>query len=251
MTDPGRNELDPRARAILKSARRARRIPPPVRARVWTRLRRSIWRDRMHRPSIIVGASMAAAAAVLLTVVALDPERWSSASEQVRSSASFEATSPAPAEASERTEVPASASDPTSSNVSPAPPKAAHEDLPGPLQTPSKKRHGRSLSHPPAPRATTPDAPDPLLEETRLLEAARQALGRGEPSKALTLVEQSEARFPTPILGEEREALGAMALCDAERPAEGRAAARRFFRDHPASALRASVGRACKMSVPR
>src|SRR5689334_22381501 len=59
----------------------------------------------------------------------------------------------------------------------------------------------------PAPRPST------LGAETSLLEAARTALGQGNPAGALSLLERHEREFPAGALVEERLAAKVFALC--------------------------------------
>jgi hypothetical protein len=90
----------------------------------------------------------------------------------------------------------------------------------------------------PAPRST-------LAEETRILSQARGDLIDGKPEQALVRLGDHARRFPDGMLAEERQALRAVALCEAGRDAEGQTAARSFLREHPHAALAQRVRSAC------
>lgn len=80
-----------------------------------------------------------------------------------------------------------------------------------------------------------------LERERDLLEAARTALGRGEPAAALRHLGLHIARHPDGRLAEEREALRVQALAAAGDRARARAAAAAFERRFPASLFRTAV----------
>jgi outer membrane protein assembly factor BamD (BamD/ComL family) len=93
-------------------------------------------------------------------------------------------------------------------------------------------------------------APEPapgstLAEETRLLSRARTDLLEGQPEQALERLGEHARRFPAGLLAEERQALRAVALCEAGHDADGEAAARSFLREHPHAALAQRVRSAC------
>jgi hypothetical protein len=100
----------------------------------------------------------------------------------------------------------------------------------------------------PTPTEPTPTEPAPgstLAEENRLLARARAALIDAEPERALTRLDEHARRFPDGVLSEERQALRAVALCEADRDADGEAAANAFLRAHPQAALAQRVRSAC------
>ena len=97
-------------------------------------------------------------------------------------------------------------------------------------------RHAAASTAPPAgsirvarsPSSPTHKSPSPtpaasLLDEQRLLDAARAAIVRGEPEAALVATATHAARFPTGTLSEERDALRIRALARLERKADARA----------------------------
>jgi hypothetical protein len=110
---------------------------------------------------------------------------------------------------------------------------------PGVPGAPNLDAHAAGASTPPAPSA------DALAEETRLLREADAATRAGEPSRALTLLEEHARRFPRGVLGEERDAERVLALCAAGRTADARAAGQRFLAARPGSALAGRVRASC------
>jgi hypothetical protein len=91
----------------------------------------------------------------------------------------------------------------------------------------------------PAPRPST------LGAETSLLEAARTALGQGNPAGALSLLERHEREFPGGALVEERLAAKVFALCGLGRRTEAVRTAARLLESSPNSPLRARVLDSC------
>jgi hypothetical protein len=76
-----------------------------------------------------------------------------------------------------------------------------------------------------------------LREERRLLDLARDAIGRGEPGEALGPTESHAARFPRGVLAEERDALRIRALARLGRLGEARALLAHLRAAHPQSFL--------------
>jgi outer membrane protein assembly factor BamD (BamD/ComL family) len=68
-----------------------------------------------------------------------------------------------------------------------------------------------------------------------ILDEARSALLRGEAQQALDALERHRRTFPSPVLGEERDALQVQALVKAGRYAEARARGEAFGRRVPDS----------------
>lgn len=77
--------------------------------------------------------------------------------------------------------------------------------------------------------------PSQLSAERRILDEARSALLRGEAQQALDALERHRRTFPSPVLGEERDALQVQALVKAGRYAEARARGEAFGRRVPDS----------------
>ncbi|MDO9020934.1 MAG: hypothetical protein Q8S73_00400 [Deltaproteobacteria bacterium] len=104
---------------------------------------------------------------------------------------------------------------------------------------------------PRAPRAHVGPGPGrpapawPLIEEVALLREAQRALQSGGTVRALDLIERHASRYPDGAMREERLALRVVALCDAGRRSEARAAADRFVREAPRSVFVARVRSSC------
>ncbi|MEP7122812.1 MAG: hypothetical protein ABJE95_17940 [Byssovorax sp.] len=74
-----------------------------------------------------------------------------------------------------------------------------------------------------------------LLEESRRLAEARDALRRGDASGALSLLSDLQRAVPGGILGQEREALAIEALAKSGRTSEARTRAQAFLQAYPQS----------------
>jgi hypothetical protein len=109
---------------------------------------------------------------------------------------------------------------------------------------------------PPAlPSTATPSGsvgalPDPgqaretqLREESRALQAVRDALRRGDGAGALATLEATRARYPASVLGQEREALTIQALARAGQRNAARSRAREFLQKFPTSPHAESLAR--------
>ncbi|MBX3272056.1 MAG: hypothetical protein KF729_17455, partial [Sandaracinaceae bacterium] len=93
-------------------------------------------------------------------------------------------------------------------------------------------------------RAGLSPAPS-LSSETELLRDAHRALQAGAPARALTLLDEHAARFPSGALSEERAATRVLALCEAGREDSARSEAARFLAAHPRSMHAARVRASC------
>lgn len=93
----------------------------------------------------------------------------------------------------------------------------------------------------PAKPAASEKTDDDLARERVLLERARVALGRGDPSGALETLDRHATRHPSGRLAEEREVLAVQALVAAGRKDEAQARAARFHREHPTSAFGSAI----------
>jgi hypothetical protein len=87
----------------------------------------------------------------------------------------------------------------------------------------------------PSPAAPAMNRETRLLEESRRLAEARDALRRGNASGALSRLDELQRAVPGGILGQEREALAIEALAKSGRSAEAQARARAFLQAHPTS----------------
>ena len=279
------------ARSLIEAYRADESLPAEVRARVWSRVDRS-----MHPADLpgeaapaaratrwaVLGLAVAAAAAAIWwgrTLVtggpaiespsaasydreaprdreaAIDdgapddgaPDDAPAPTPRTSPDRSVPAEPPAPAESPAAAEPPAPAESPATSPSPEAAPSAGlvppSTTLPSPASPSSSK---------PAPRTSPSHATeiDGLADETELLRAAQSALARGEAKHALALLDAGKRRFGTGILGEEREALHVLALCELGRRGKARAEADAFAAAHPSSPLLSRVHAACADDTP-
>jgi RNA polymerase sigma-70 factor (ECF subfamily) len=109
--------------------------------------------------------------------------------------------------------------------------------------------HAASTTEDKAAFAPPPPAAPPIVTslgpETALLESARTALGRGDASGAIALLERHEREFPAGALVEERLAAKVLALCSLGRREEAARTASRLLRLSPTSPLRARILDSC------
>ncbi|MGK3988653.1 hypothetical protein WME99_36755 [Sorangium sp. So ce136] len=87
-------------------------------------------------------------------------------------------------------------------------------------------------------------AEDPLVAETRRLREVHEALRRGDPERALSLLDAADAGGRE--LREERAAARVVALCNLGKTAAGRAAMLDFLRESPGSPYSGRVRSACE-----
>lgn len=256
------DELDADAMAMLRAFRAEARIPAAVHERVWDRVRADVaepptpWFRRGAALGVLVAAAIAA---LWMGRQALDAAH----TREPASQAGYEhrdsrpggvAEHPDPARAKTAGErggaaVPVDAPP----LVAPPIPEATAPEQPSPA-VPGSTRASRPAS---GRRGTPPQAdPDPtpapapalgstLAAENRLLARARAALIDEQPERALTLLGEHAQRFPQGVLAEERQALRAVALCEAGRTTEGQLAARAFLREHPQATLAERVRGTC------
>lgn len=107
---------------------------------------------------------------------------------------------------------------------------------------PALARSKRRVAAAPAPAVESPSS---LKEETALLAAANAALGRGDVTRALALLEDYDRRPKSGVLAEERMVTGILAACSAGRVDAARADARQFHTRWPRSPLAARVDGSC------
>lgn len=267
-------ELDDDALAMLRAYRAEERIPAAVHERVWSRVQADAApRGRWLRYGVVVGALAAAAMAVLWVggqVLRSQPRAPASQAGYEHRAGTSEgaveprATAPVQRGSGGPGRAAAEQAAPPSREVAPegvvGPEGASHgaaSNEPG-LATPGADGSVRSGG---GHRGTAGDdrrarpepepepAPAPgstLAAENRLLAQARTALIDGQPEQALLRLGEHARRFPDGVLSEERQALRAVALCEAGRDAEGGAAARAFLLEHPHAALAQRVRSACR-----
>jgi hypothetical protein len=258
-------ELDADALAMLRAYRTDERIPAEVHDRVWSRVRADVEPSpgRWLRYGALTGLLAAAAVGVLWMggrLLRAEPPAppGSQAGYQGKGSAPEGTATPrAPEQATPRRhasgEPPAGTT--PGATASDAAATALDDDraTPGATATstdPSPSSSGRrgaaDVDRRAAPTAQSGPAPgSTLAEENRLLARARAALLDADPGQALARLDEHARRFPDGVLSEERQALRAVALCEAGRDADGHAAAKAFLREHPQAALAERVRGAC------
>lgn len=271
-------DLDPLARAILEAGREGDDPTPDERARVRGALLSAIAAPgggsgpqghsavghgtaaATKTVAVAVGKLAAVGVAVWLGSSVL-LHFWPQTKESTPTSSAPAALQHAPAPAPGPAPVPVRA-------VSPSPaPRSSREVRSGPAQqsgavTGNVARAPRSPSPaaaPPGPASVPPPsatarfaqvpsaapAGDTLAAETRELRSAYAAMERGDPARALALLDQQSAEYPHGQLGQERAAARVFALCKLGRTAEAHAAAARFLAQNPGSPLAGRVRKAC------
>jgi hypothetical protein len=88
-------------------------------------------------------------------------------------------------------------------------------------------------------------AEDVLTAEVAVLKRAREELRMGRPAKALEALLEYDRRFGKGVLGEERQAIAAIASCQAQPGPRAQAQARAFMLSSPKSPLLERVRAAC------
>jgi hypothetical protein len=86
-----------------------------------------------------------------------------------------------------------------------------------------------------------------LEAELEILGRAQRALKSGQPNEALRALDEHARRFPSGVLTLERSGVRTVALCQAGRLEEGRAAARSYLRVVTNSVLSKRIRIACQL----
>jgi hypothetical protein len=120
----------------------------------------------------------------------------------------------------------------------PQPAPATMDDKPGKVERPRK-------ATPSLGRGEKGPAADQITAEVEVLKRAREELRLGRPARALEALIEYDRRFDRGVLGEEREAMAAIAACQASPGPAAQAGAEAFMRKAPASPLRERVREAC------
>ncbi len=254
---PDDTPLDDEALALLEAFRAEEAIPSVVHARVWAAVQQRVEVDeRRHvrRRMAWAAAGLGLAAALVLALGGVSrralsesvasPRRPDQAVHELDRGDHVDTT---------RTRASRAAAVPPRADREPVEPPRPEErpeaSAPSPTAKPQEART-RDLGKPS--RAAAPpaiDTPattsDALAEETRRMRQVAAALEERDFARALRLVDGWARDFPKGVLVQEREALRAIALCEAGRGAEGRAAAEAFSRGYPSAALGDRVREAC------
>jgi type IV secretory pathway VirB10-like protein len=182
-----------------------------------------IWATSAWFKAATVVASLAAAAGGVTAVWSAEPKRpppvdATAPAVQVRAIATPELQNPLP---------------------KPEPASAPEDEA-----TPTPIRVGSAAAPKASNRATT----DSLDAELELVSQAQRALKAGRAQDALRALEEHQRRFPAGSLSFERAGLRPIALCQAGKLDEGRAAARNYLRRLPNSVLSKRIRVACQMT---
>jgi len=126
-------------------------------------------------------------------------------------------------------------------------------ELATPAPTESKTRRGERSRKPAGPGGRETDRladEDQLNAEVAVLKRAREELRLGRPAHALEALLEYDRRFGKGVLGEERQAMAAIAACQARPGPSARAQAQAFALSSPKSPLLDRVRAAC-ITTPR
>lgn len=243
------NDLKPETRSLLVAAHGAESLSHQDRAR--------IKRGVLMKVAIVGASATAAGSATAMTlatkitllvssVVVLGGGATSVWIWQRPESTIVEAVRPpAAAPKSVEVEVTATRPAPEAAPVRPAVP------------TPTRREATRYAPRRPAPvaepvvEAPATDTVGPLDPELKVLRQAQDDLRAGVPAQALRRLQEFERRFGAGALGQERQAIAAIALCQAHPGSAALARAAAFLRNAPESPLAARVRSACDESSLR
>lgn len=123
----------------------------------------------------------------------------------------------------------------------------SHEQAREPGRAPAGKTPVRDVSRAvPTISPTPPLSPEKgLTDEVAQLRRAHEAIRDGKPTMALKILADYDREFPQGVLTEEREAIAAIATCQARPGESAKAQARSFLRRAPGSLLDERVRAAC------
>ena len=134
-------------------------------------------------------------------------------------------------------------------------PATTWADDPGTLNhaRPEPPKAATNGARPVAPATTSPqEAPGEATvdEEVRLLHDAQLALRSADPRRAMALLDEHAAKFPSGKLSDAREVTRMVALCNLGARAAAREKADHFLAQHPGSPFSDRVRRICASSDP-
>lgn len=226
------NELEPLQPqlALLRDQLPRAAAPPGLKAKVWARLAASGVALAPSAAGATVGLAakfgvwglpLAVGALVAGAAVGVVLDRTVLAPQQTPAMRELNPAAP--------TEVPLPTPPPTPAPIAAPEPVSAQE-------TPSTPARPRAAKVPPA-----PSVPAPTGEERQLIEAARTALLKRDPSAALLSLARHRASFSSGQLGEERDSLEVQALLQAGKRGEARDAALKFLKKFPESVFGPAV----------
>ncbi|WP_437779240.1 hypothetical protein [Sorangium sp. So ce1097] len=254
------SQLGPLSRSIIEAARDGDRSTAADRARVRAKLRRSLalgaavtagGAAKAGLAMVPAKAALPWAIAALLAPAAVvaalhatqgEPQAAPRASKAGAVVAERAAAAAQPLASGDR--APAEEPREPAPSIEPAedkaldPPRAASSRRTTPDTAP-RSAPGRGQGAPPE-----VPAEDPLVAETRRLREVHESLRRGDPERALSLLDAADAGGQE--LREERAAARVVALCNLGKAVEGRAAMLDFLRSSPGSPYSDRVRAACE-----
>jgi hypothetical protein len=244
------NELGPEARSLLEAARDAESPTRDERARIKRGVLVQV--AVLGAATTTTGGAVAMSVATKITLVGLSiamlgggafslwvwkgrPATPVAVSHQIAASPTPAVADPVTAEA-------------TTADLAPIPtiPTPTDQSLRDiPKHTLRKNNHATSPTLAASPSTST----DSLDPELTVLRQAQQDLRLGQPDQALRRLEDFDRRFGKGMLGQERQAIAAIALCQARPGPAAQTRAEQFLRTAPESPLAARVRTACKEST--
>lgn len=235
--------------ASVDAARRSQAPPAGEAQRTWAALIPVLGSPLVPVKLAIAGALKSAWAPVaLVAVIAIGISRGGD-----ETAGSTSPNEPIPARASESEPTRASSAGEPARH--PAPPPSERVETP----TPRAAAPTASASRAPASSRATPPAidedaaptpaatADDLVLEVEQLEHARQALRRGEPERALSLLDDLDRRIGSGQLLDARLAARVRALCASGRATQAEREAARLHRDHPRSNVALGTPKKCEV----
>ena len=249
------NDLGPEARSMLEAARGAEAPSRAERDRIkHAVLLRVATVGAVSAASMAAGGAAAMSVAAKITVAALTVAVLGGGTAAVWT---WKAHTPLPAAPTRaalshtaRRTPPAPPVQPT---VAPEPPAFVEAPRPQPLPSEVRRREvvrGEARRPNAAPVAESTPVPAPTLDsldpELTALRQAQEDLRAGLPAQALRRLAEYDRRFGKGTLNQERQAIGAIALCQLRPGPAAQVQAERFLRAVPESPLAERVRAACQ-----
>jgi hypothetical protein len=131
------------------------------------------------------------------------------------------------------------------------PPTALASQAQAAADADAARRRGLAAGRARAARSSPPvQLESSLAAELAMLQRARRALNADNGRLALGIVQELDERFPKGVLVEERNATRILSLCQLERVAEAKQAARDFLGRYPSSVYAGRVRQSCAAALP-
>lgn len=242
------NDLKPEARSLLQAARGAESLGHQDRARI---KRRVLMQVAVVGGSATVGGG---AVAMSLTKITLLVTTVAALGGGAVSVWAWQRSRPTPVAATSRPTVKAAESELVPPETAPTVTMPRAEEAPAvrpePVRHEAAKNTARRSPPAAAPTAEVADLRpvEPLDRELRVLRQAQDDLRAGLPAQALRRLQDFDRRFGAGSLGQERQAVAAIAQCQASPGPAAQARAQAFLRSTPESPLVARVRSACGLA---